>query len=222
MGVVEPDKEIKRTLKYPVHRSLNGQYYVDKKSKIECIAGGIVFGFIGVLPAILFVTSHNYTTAFIMGIIGGAMSFIFICYPSFILYQYYIELTEYGVEYSGMNCRFFKENIVGIRFNYSDIHELFVGFYKPPTCRDVDDEYWSKMFGPYIVGKNEKGNICFAFSYQEDAWNILVEKCKNTAGVIADEQQYQEYLEERRKLEKITSDKNGGNDVIDSYSGYIN
>lgn len=222
MGVVESDKKLKRTLKYPVHRSLNGQYYVDKRSKIECIAGGIVFGFIGVLPAILFLTQHNYTPAFIMGIIGSAMSFVFICYPSLILYQYCIELTDYGVEYSGMNFHCFKGNIPGMRFDYSDIHELFVGFYKPPSCRDVDDENWSKMFGLYIIGKNGERNICFAFSYQEDAWNILLEKCKDTASVIADQQQYEKYLAEKRKLEKIASDMNGGDDVIDAHSGYIN
>lgn len=83
------------------------------------------------------------------------------------------------------------------------------------------DEEWRERNGIYIVGCNSVNDPLFACIYSEQAWEILSERCKDTARCMTEEE-YGKFMEERERLEKETEKQNRKEEYLNAMDGYIN
>ena len=114
------------------------------------------------------------------------------------------------------------------KYQYQEIAWLYVGYcpieFTKKKSRSIHftPEEWASMYGKYIVALNSDKGTLFACGYQDDAWNILVNKCQNTAKHIMTEEKFHTYQEMQIRLEQETCIKNGYQEKISKYDGYVN
>lgn len=114
------------------------------------------------------------------------------------------------------------------KYRYQEIAWLYVGYcpieFTKKKSRSIhfSPEEWASMYGKYIVALNSDKGTLFACGYRDDAWNILVNKCENTAEHIMTEEEFHTYQEMQKRLEQETCLENGYQEKISKYDGYVN
>ena len=134
----------------------------------------------------------------------------------------YLKLTDEIVFYNKVGKYRYR------KYQYQDIAWLYVGYCpieftkKKSRTYHFSTEEWASMYGKYIVALNSDKGTLFACGYRDDAWNLLVNKCQNTAQHIMTEEEFQTYQEMQKRLEEETCMKNSYQEKISKYDGYVN
>lgn len=85
---------------------------------------------------------------------------------------------------------------------------------------------WAAIYGDrYIIAENADGHSLFACTYNEEVYQLLVQRCSETASCLFDEAAYEIIAEKkrrRREIEQQTFAEKGGQEILDRYQGYIN
>lgn len=134
----------------------------------------------------------------------------------------HLELGEkiyFSVRETGLANRRVKKE-----FAYSDVANLYVGdcprLFFGAYSRYADQKKWRSWFGPYIVGGSADDEPLFACWYQEQALELLKEKC--TRAKVMAEEEHQAYLAGLKHLEEQTMEQNHYEEIIEEMNGYIN
>lgn len=122
-------------------------------------------------------------------------------------------------------------------FAYTEVAVLHIGSCPPeftiakPGPRGGPREYyqpeqWAAIYGDrYIIAENADGHPLFACTYNEEVYQLLVQRCSETTSCLFDEAAYEivaERKRRRREIEQQTFAEKGGQEILDGYQGYIN
>lgn len=99
--------------------------------------------------------------------------------------------------------------------------------YRQPEYYDIGqenpvDDYYASIYGEqYVVGRNKEWGEIIAFSYNEEAYQLLKERCPD-AIVFENRDEYFKYRNAKKaeadKIEKELTEKSG----VQDFDGYVN
>lgn len=208
-------------MRYPVHKKMNETEQTKSRKVLECI--GKLWIELPVLLAFgIFMMAGEIWPELLMLLVGMCLAVGVHLTTALPETSGYLELGEDIVFHNVMGKYRHR------RHQYSDIRYICIDdcpaqFRKNKSKNSCyTGEEWRSIYGKYVIAINRDNNIMFACSYTDGVWDLLTERCSDTAEKIFTEKEWLEYKQAQIELQKKTENDNGYRKIISQFDGYVN